>query len=50
MIARLVAALAFITALAVQADAPPPFTQNRAREIIANLQKVVTPNGVDVRE
>ena len=34
---------------AAAADAKPSFTQDDARAIIGNLQKVVTPNGIDRR-
>ncbi|MGH6870849.1 MAG: hypothetical protein ACREHE_05010 [Rhizomicrobium sp.] len=42
-------ALALFTPCAACAAAAP-FTQDSARDIIANVQKIVTPNGVDKRE
>lgn len=45
---RLIATLALLAPLAAHAaDAKPPFTQDRARKIIGDLQKVVSPNGID---
>ena len=44
------AALAFIPSFAVLADAPKPFTEDSARAIVGDLQKVVSPHGIDVRE
>jgi pimeloyl-ACP methyl ester carboxylesterase len=43
----LVAAALLLLPLSAYADSSPPFTQNRARKIIADLQKVVTKNGID---
>jgi len=44
------AALMFISSFAALADAPKPFTQDEACAIVDNLQKVVSPRGIDVRE
>src|ERR1700755_13072 len=42
-----VAMLGMAASSAANADSPPAFTQDKARSIIANLQKVVSPNGID---
>ncbi|HEY7979813.1 MAG TPA: alpha/beta fold hydrolase, partial [Rhizomicrobium sp.] len=48
MYGRLIAALALATPIAAHAaDTRPPFTQDHARAIIRDLQKVVSPNGID---
>jgi pimeloyl-ACP methyl ester carboxylesterase len=48
---RLLAALVFLFPVAAHAaDAKPAFTQDRARKIIEDLQKVVTPNGIEERK
>ena len=39
----------FLVSCAALADAPKPFTQDDVRAIVGNLQKVVSPNGVDER-
>jgi proline iminopeptidase len=44
------AVMAFIPSVAVLADTPKPFTQDDARAIVGNLQKVVSPRGIDERE
>jgi len=41
------AMVAVIASGAANANPPLPFTQDKARSIIADLQKVVTPNGID---
>ncbi|HEY5338587.1 MAG TPA: alpha/beta fold hydrolase [Rhizomicrobium sp.] len=48
---RLLACCALLLAapVAAHAAAAKPFTRDDARAIVANLQKVVSPNGVDVR-
>lgn len=43
----LAAAALLLFPLCAHADSSPPFTQDRARKIIADLQKVVTKNGID---
>lgn len=50
---RVVLAAAFgltLSLAATAADAPKPFTQDDAKAIIGELQKVVTPRGIDVRK
>jgi proline iminopeptidase len=48
MYGRSIAAFALVAPLAAHAaDTKPPFTQDRARKIIGDLQKVVSPNGID---
>jgi len=44
---HLAAAFLFLLPLSAHADSKPDFTQDRARKIIADLQKVVTKNGID---
>ncbi|HEY1773720.1 MAG TPA: alpha/beta hydrolase [Gammaproteobacteria bacterium] len=44
------AVLLFIPSLAALADAPKPFTQDDARAIVGDLQKIVSPRGIDERE
>jgi pimeloyl-ACP methyl ester carboxylesterase len=41
------AMFAAIVPRAANADSPPAFTQDKARKIIGELQKVVSPNGID---
>lgn len=41
--------LAFIPSFAVLADAPKPFTQDDARSIVGELQKIASPRGIDER-
>lgn len=43
------AALVFAFSLAALADTPRPFTQDDARHIVGDLQKVVSPHGIDER-
>ena len=48
MYGRSIAAFALVAPLAAHAaDTKPPFTQDHARKIIGDLQKVVSPNGID---
>ena len=49
MSARFFAFLLLLAPVAASAADAKPFTQDHARTIIADLQKIVTPNGVDVR-
>jgi pimeloyl-ACP methyl ester carboxylesterase len=49
MHAKVLAALVLLVPTAANAADTKPFTRDSARAIIADLQKVVTPNGVDVR-
>ena len=43
------AALIFVPSFATLADAPKPFTQDEARGIVGDLQKIVSPRGIDER-
>jgi len=43
------AALVFVPSFAALADAPKPFTQDEARGIVGDLQKIVSPRGIDER-
>jgi pimeloyl-ACP methyl ester carboxylesterase len=47
MISRLLLCGALFTIAVPAAAADKPFTQDRARAIIGNLQKIVSPNGID---
>jgi len=44
---RLLATLLFLIPVAAQAADAKPFTQDHARAIIRDLQKIVSPNGID---
>jgi pimeloyl-ACP methyl ester carboxylesterase len=50
MFARLLAFVIVLVPIAAQAAGNKPFTRDDARKIIADLQKVVTPNGIDERK
>src|SRR5262249_7266731 len=47
MFARFLACGFFLAIILPASAADKPFTQDRARAIIGNLQKIVTPNGID---
>jgi pimeloyl-ACP methyl ester carboxylesterase len=49
MYARLLICGALFMTAVPAAAADKPFTQDRARAIVGNLQKIVTPNGIDQR-